>query len=117
MKKGITFPNSRIQTTIGVEMIGESLEQKLRKALEGKEPIKADAKITYNERKLGVLPEYDIRTDRWELALEATGLANKSMAAKRHFEDFPELYQKDKDGNFIMDKNGNPQLIKPAGEA
>lgn len=49
----------------------EPLEVKLRRATESKEPIEAVAPMIYTEKSKGVIPEYDIRTDRFELAQAA----------------------------------------------
>lgn len=50
---------------------GESIEEKVRRVVMSKEPIEAISPMIYTERKDGVLPEYDIRTDRWEIAQSA----------------------------------------------
>lgn len=49
----------------------EPLEVKLRRATEEKKPIEAVAPMIYTEKNKGVIPEYDIRTDRFELAQKA----------------------------------------------
>lgn len=103
MKKGIKYPIGRIETDICTE--SESLEQQLRRAVSNKEPIKATAKVTYNDRKDGVLPQHDIRTDRFLVAMLATDKIHATKAAERHAIDFPEP-PKDENGNVI-----------PAGEA
>ena len=41
------------------------------------------APIIYTERKDGVIPEYDIRTDRFDMALDATGAIQASNYLKR----------------------------------
>lgn len=69
---------------------GESLEEFLRRQTETNEPIQATAKIQYTERKDGVLPEYDIRTDRFEYAMRAMDKVHATNAAQRHAADFPE---------------------------
>ena len=46
-------------------------------------PIDNSRGLVYTERKDGVLPAYDIRTDRFELAVEATDKIAKSYLAKR----------------------------------
>ena len=51
--------------------------------MENKEPIDNSRGLVYTERKDGVLPAYDIRTDRFELAVEATDKIAKSYLAKR----------------------------------
>lgn len=60
-----------------------SLERQLEKVVAGKEPIDSSSPLIYTERKDGVLPQYNIRTDRFDLALEAMGKVNKSYMAKR----------------------------------
>lgn len=63
--------------------IGESLEEQLRRVTENKEPIEMISPIIYTERREGVLPQYDIRTDRFDIACEAMGKVAASHAAKR----------------------------------
>lgn len=62
---------------------GETIEEKCRRLIETKEPITDGAPILYTERKDGVLPAYDIRTDRWEIAQEAMAKNLKAIDAKR----------------------------------
>ena len=50
---------------------GEYLEEKVRRITENGEPIGDGAPIVYTERKDGVNPAYNIRTDRWEIAQDA----------------------------------------------
>lgn len=57
---------------------GLSIEEDLRIKLANKEPIEANSPMYYTERKDGVLPQYDIRTDRQEIALDAIEKAEKS---------------------------------------
>lgn len=49
----------------------ETIEAKLRRILANKEPIEAISPTIYTERKDGALPEYNIRTDRFEIAQKA----------------------------------------------
>lgn len=60
---------------------GETIEKKVAKILENNEPITDGATIIYTEKKDGVLPQYDIRTDKWEIAQSAMDLANASKIA------------------------------------
>lgn len=89
MKRGTYRPQGQIQTDVLQE--GQSIEQFIRKARAGGEPIQATAKITYNDRKDGVLPQHDIRSDRFEIALSATDKIHASEAAKRNSMDFGEM--------------------------
>lgn len=50
---------------------GEYIEEKVRRITENNEPIEDGAPIIYTERKDGVNPAYNIRTDRWEIAQDA----------------------------------------------
>ncbi|AXH73269.1 MAG: hypothetical protein [Microviridae sp.] len=60
-----------------------TIEGKVRRMLSNKEPIKDGAQLIYTERKDGVLPSYNIRTDRWEVAVEAMSGVSKAHITKR----------------------------------
>lgn len=62
---------------------GETIEDKCKRLVQSKEPITDGAPILYTERKDGVLPAYDIRTDRWAIAQEAMDKNRKAIDAKR----------------------------------
>lgn len=62
---------------------GQSIEEKMRIVTQTNEPIENIAPMIYTERKQGVLPECDIRTDRWEIAQEAMTAVERSITAKR----------------------------------
>lgn len=62
---------------------GERIEDKMRRVIDNKEPITDGAPIIYTERKLGVLPAYNIRTDRWDIAQTAMEINQKAISAKR----------------------------------
>lgn len=62
---------------------GELLEHKVARITQNKEPITDGAPIIYTERKDGVRPDYNIRTDRWDIAIDAMDKVNKSKIAKR----------------------------------
>lgn len=62
---------------------GQPLEEKIEKMLSNKEPMKEGAPIIHTERKDGVKPQYNIRTDRWEVAVDAMDKVKKSYQAKR----------------------------------
>lgn len=73
------------QTTLIVNTSyeGETIEQKINRIVNNKEPIKDGAPIIYTDRKEGVQPQFDIRTDRFELAVEATDHITKTHLGKR----------------------------------
>lgn len=61
---------------------GESIETKVERVVQNKEPIEDGAEIIYTEKKQGVQPQYDIRTDKWEVAQEAMNLVHANRIAK-----------------------------------
>lgn len=62
---------------------GERIEEKIHRIVNNKEPITDGAPLIYTDRKDGILPDYDIRTDRFEVAIEAHDKIQKSHIAKR----------------------------------
>lgn len=62
---------------------GETIEQKVMRITENNEPITDGAPIIFTARKDGVLPAYDIRTDRFEVAIEGMDYVAKSNFARR----------------------------------
>lgn len=70
----IKFPNLAYQA--------EPREVKLRKIISGESNSMEDGVFPtiYTEKKDGVLPEYDIRTDRFEVAIDAIDKINQSVA-------------------------------------
>lgn len=62
----------------------EPREVKLRKIISGEASNMEDGVFPtiYTEKKDGVRPEYDIRTDRFEVALDAMDKINQSAAAQ-----------------------------------
>lgn len=68
---------------------GELIESKVKRMTENKEPIKDGAPIAYTEKKDGVLPQYNIRTDKWDLVLDKMEAANKQKLAKAKGYELP----------------------------
>ena len=61
---------------------GETIEAKVQRIVINKEPIEDGAPIIYTEKKDGVLPQYNIRTDKWDIAQSAMDLAQQQRIAK-----------------------------------
>ena len=61
---------------------GESIETKIKRITKNNEPITDGAPIIYTNRNDGVLPAYNIRTDRWEIAQAAMDAVNQANLAK-----------------------------------
>lgn len=65
---------------------GRTLEQKIRKMIANGEPLGTgtdQAQIIFQERSAGVEAQYDIRTDRFDVAVDVADKVSKSKAAKR----------------------------------
>lgn len=81
MKK-TTFPRQFCHMTRINADKGEHIEDKVRRITENNEPIQDGAPEIYTDRKDGVIPAYDIRTDRFDVALEAMDKVNASKIAE-----------------------------------
>ncbi len=81
MYKKPTYAKGGLKVNKSTE--GETIEQKVERILDNKEPIKDGAPLVYTERKDGVQAGYNIRTDRWEVAVDAMDKVAKAVTAKR----------------------------------
>ncbi|AXH75606.1 MAG: hypothetical protein [Microviridae sp.] len=64
-------------------MEGETIENKVTRLVQNKEPIKDGVPIIFTDRAEGVNSAYNIRTDRWEVAVDMMERLQKSKIAKR----------------------------------
>lgn len=57
---------------------GETIEEKIERLMttEGAVAADMDAAPIYTEKKNGVMPEYNVRSDKWDIALEAMDEVN-----------------------------------------
>lgn len=62
---------------------GETIETKVARAIKGGEKIKDTAPLIFQERNAGINEATNIRTDRWEIAVDATDKISKSFSARR----------------------------------
>jgi len=76
--------NSYKQTCIkrNASTTGEMIETKVARAMKQGEDMGESAPIIYTERSTGVSPAYNIKTDRWEIAIEGIDKIQKSRAAR-----------------------------------
>lgn len=80
-KKNIQYATTQLNINNSVQ--GETIEQKVDRIINNGEPIKDGAPLIYTERKDGVLPGYNIKTDRWEIAVDAMDKVAKAKTAQR----------------------------------
>lgn len=98
-----SFPtknNNRLQSVEIYE--GESIETKCARVLQNNEPITDTAPIIYTAKEDGVLPAYNIRTDRFDIAMDAYDKISKSAAKKETApkpEDFGNVPDKTQEGS------------------
>jgi hypothetical protein len=96
------------ETSINVEELleGETLEEKIARMVDNNEPMKAEGVgLLYSERKAGVLPETNVRTDRWEIATDAMTAVEKSHKAKRENKPNLKIVEGGKSDNTRMAEN------------
>lgn len=96
---------STTKISLNQSVQGETIEMKMERIVSNKEPIKDGAPLIYTDRKEGVLPDYDIRADRWEHAIEAMDKVTKSKLAKRA------EYYKEKEEPTNVGQDGTPMKI------
>lgn len=61
---------------------GESIEEMLRRLTANKEPIPQNVPPIYTPKADGIIPDYDIRADRFDVAIEARDKFAKSKIAE-----------------------------------
>lgn len=70
-------------TQFGVESYkGQSIEDRCKKLVETGEPIKDTSPLIYTPKEKGVMPQYDVRADKWDIAQSAMDRVNKERIAK-----------------------------------
>lgn len=60
------------------DTVGKSLEEELNEATTSKKPIEMTTELIFTNEKDGVLPQYNVRTDKQEIAID---IANKHEAS------------------------------------
>lgn len=61
---------------------GQTIEKKIQAMIENNEPIGDTTGLHFTEKKDGVRAEYNIRTDKWEIAQSTMDKVNKAKIAK-----------------------------------
>lgn len=83
MKYSKCIPNNNRLKSVDVYE-GETIERKVARITLTKEPITDTAPTIYTEKKDGVLPAYNIRTDRFDLAIDAYDKIEMERTAKKN---------------------------------
>lgn len=108
MKKVKITPRNQLQSVETYE--GETIEQKIKRILDENEPIKDGAPIIYTDKKDGVLPAYNIRTDRWAIAIDAMDKVS-SYEASKYLRDgnIQELEKNKNEAELKINTEGEPK--------
>jgi hypothetical protein len=100
-------PNySKTTLKVNQSLEGETIEQKIERVTTNKEPIKDGAPLIYTDRNEGVLAGYNIRTDRFEIAVEAMDKIQKSERAKRESKAKMEVVKDSSETTSVPASNG-----------
>lgn len=75
------YNRSTLRTTESFE--GESIEDKVARTTENNSPIEQISPMYYNERKAGVEAATNIRTDKFDIALEAMESIHQGIRKRR----------------------------------
>lgn len=98
-----SFPSKNNNRLKSIEIYeGESIETKCARILQDKEPITDTAPIIYTAKEEGVLPAYNIRTDRFDIAMDAYDKITRTVAKKETTakpEDFKNVPDKSSGGS------------------
>lgn len=89
---------------VNTSLEGETIEMKVERITQNNEPISDGAPLIYTDRAEGVQAGYNIRTDRFEVAINAMDKVSKSITAKR--EERAQL-KVVKDDNEVKPTQGN----------
>lgn len=82
MKSEIINDRKQLKTGFSTETYeGESIEKKCARMVENNEPISDGVPLAFTKRADGVKPEYNVRTDKWDIAQESM---EKVSEAKRN---------------------------------
>lgn len=77
---------------------GQTIEEKVRRLVSNNEPIgDSGVQTIYTERGNGVMPEYDIRADKMEIAREAMDKSTGDRIARRSEKMNPKEKEKEDD--------------------
>lgn len=97
-------PFTKSLMNAGCTFEGETIETKIKRVIDNKEPIEQISPIIYTERNAGVQPQYDIRTDRFDIALQAMDKVTATRLAKRMARNGGEV---DSNGDFSDQVQGS----------
>lgn len=111
MKNYNTKQSGKTSLRVNQSAEGETIEQKIERFINNKEEPGQEAPTIYTLREDGVLAGYDIRTDRFEVALEAMDKVSMQRITKRQstIAERKEALETLKKGETTAEGNGKPE--------
>ena len=61
---------------------GATIEEKIARIVMNKEPVANEKPLIYSDKRDGVQPAYNVKTDKWEIAAMAMDTASRAIAAQ-----------------------------------
>lgn len=103
-KKGLTRYNPFREFPTRYEE-GENILTKVRRILDENEPLTDGAPLIYTPKEDGVKPEFDIRTDKWQIAINAMDRVNAyKLSNYTKNGRNPEMKEETENGEITTDK-------------
>ena len=89
---------------------GENILTKVRRILDENEPLTDGAPLIYTPKGDGVKPEFDIRTDKWQIAINAMDKVNAyKLSDYTKNGRNPEMKEEENEGETATDKTTNAE--------
>lgn len=106
-KKGLTRYNPFKEFPTEYEE-GENILTKVRRILDENEPLTDGAPLIYTPKADGVKPEFDIRTDKWQIAINAMDKVNAyKLSDYTKNGRNPEMKEEEKESESTTDTSTN----------
>lgn len=101
---------------------GEMLEIKIARLMSNKETPDQTVPLIYTERSEGIQPAYDIRTDKWDIALDGMAKVAQTHVMRREMRIGESIYdtmtdEKQKEFNTKFPENKHAKAINAAKTA
>lgn len=98
-------PFKEFETT---QEVGENIIIKIRRILDENEPLTDGAPLIYTPKADGVRPEFDIRTDKWQIAINAMDRVNEyKLSAYTKNGKNPEMKEEARESEELTDNTSN----------
>ena len=87
---------------------GRSIEDRCKLLMETGEPIRDTSPLIFTPKEKGVMPQYDVRADKWDIAQNAMDRVNRERIAKGQQPPSEEVKKKDTAKGGASEDAGQP---------